>query len=83
MPQNECMAKKRNRTKRPQAGTAGEGGSHRRKKKRGLNGPSLVFIGLLVLAAAAIAIASVFDSGDGRPDCPPGQVWSDAHNHCH
>lgn len=81
MPQNEFMAKKKNRTKR-QGSSSRETGAPRRKKKRVLNGPSLVFIGLLVLAAAAIAIASVFDSGD-RPECPPGQVWSDAHNHCH
>lgn len=80
MPQNEFMAKKK-RTKRAHAGTTGAGAAPRRKKKRGLNGPSLVFIGLLVLAAAAIAIASMFDGG--RPECPPGQVWSDAHNHCH
>ena len=74
------MAKKKNRAKRPQSGTSRTGGAPR-KKKRGLNGPSLVFVGLLVLVAVAIAIASLFD-GD-RPQCPPGQVWSDAHNHCH
>jgi hypothetical protein len=80
MPQNEFMAKKKNRTKR-QGSASREAGAPRRKKKRGLNGPSLVFIGLLVLAAVAIAIASVMDGT--RPECPPGQVWSDAHNHCH
>ena len=74
------MAKKK-RTKRAQTGTAGGSAAPRRRKKRGLNGPSLVFIGLLLLAAAAIAVASVFDGG--RPECPPGQVWSNAHNHCH
>ena len=79
MPQNELMAKKKK--KRPHGSAMGESAAPRRKRKWRLNGPSLVFIGLLVLAAAAIAIASAFD-GD-RPECPPGQVWSDAHNHCH
>lgn len=83
------MAKKRNRTKRQKTGdstgrgaarTPAAGGASRSKKKRKLSGASLAFIALIVLAAVAIAIANMF--GD-RPDCPPGQVWSEAHNHCH
>jgi hypothetical protein len=52
----------------------------RSKKKRFLSGPSLAFIGLILLAAAAIAVATAFGN---RPDCPPGQVWSESHAHCH
>jgi hypothetical protein len=75
------MPKKRNRTKRQRTGGAATGGAApRSKKKRALSGPSLAFIGLILLAAAAIAIATAF--GD-LPDCPPGQVWSEAHAHCH
>lgn len=74
------MAKKRNRrsrrsrqTQQPQAG-----GSQR---KRRINTPSLIFIGLIVLMAVFVAVASLL--GDRAPSCPPGQVWSDAHGHCH
>ena len=31
---------------------------------------------------ASMVVASALTRGD-NPDCPPGQVWSDAHNHCH
>jgi hypothetical protein len=74
------MSKKRNRTKRQKTGGPAAGGAPRSKKKRGLSGTSLVFIGLILLAAAAIAIATAFGN---RPDCPPGQVWSESHAHCH
>lgn len=74
------MAKKRNRRKRQDAGGNAAGVASRSKKKRGLSGASLAFIGLILLAAAAIAIANAV--GD-RPDCPPGQVWSESHGHCH
>ena len=74
------MSKKRKRTKRQNAGGPAAGEAPRSKKKRGLSGASLAFIGLILLAAAAIAIATAL--GD-RPECPPGQVWSASHNHCH
>jgi hypothetical protein len=80
--QNGFMSKKRNRGKRRNAGGGGTGEAPRAKKRRGLklNGPSLVFIGLILLAAIAMAIANAI--GD-RPECPAGQVWSEAHGHCH
>ena len=76
------MTRKRNRTKRQKTGDATPGGTPRskKKKKRGLSGTSLAFIGLILLAAAAIGIAMAFGE---RPDCPQGQVWSEAHGHCH
>lgn len=74
------MSKKRNRAKRQKAGGAAAGEAPRSKKKRRVSGASLAFIGLILLAAVAIAIASVFSD---RPDCPPGQVWSESHGHCH
>jgi hypothetical protein len=43
---------------------------------------SLVFIALIVFFIAVAAAMSVW-TGSDRPSCPPGQVWSDAHNHCH
>lgn len=39
----------------------------------------LVLIGLLLIGLA-------FSRGDGDASarsCPPGQVWSEAHGHCH
>jgi hypothetical protein len=44
--------------------------------------PTKVFIGIIVLMIVVAAVASAI-SGRDNPDCPPGQVWSDAHNHCH
>lgn len=34
---------------------------------------------LIVLVLAAIALLG----GGSSVDCPPGTVWSDAHQHCH
>lgn len=39
----------------------------------------IAIIVLIVVLAAAVALIS----GDRQPRCPPGQVWSDEHNHCH
>jgi len=53
----------------------------KRRRTRGISG-TLVFvalIGFLVVVGAAMS----FWSGRDRPSCPPGQVWSGAHNHCH
>jgi hypothetical protein len=44
--------------------------------------PSKVFIAIIILMIAVAAISSAI-SGADDPECPPGQVWSDAHNHCH
>jgi hypothetical protein len=43
--------------------------------------PTIVFVAVIVLIILVGALASVFSGG--VPSCPPGQVWSDAHNHCH
>ena len=36
----------------------------------------------VVLVAALVVIGMMFFGGGG-PECPPGQVWSQAHGHCH
>lgn len=74
------MSKKRNRTKRQKTGRPAAGAAPRGKKKGVLSGPSLAFLGLILLAAVAIAVATAFSD---RPECPPGQVWSESHGHCH
>jgi hypothetical protein len=53
----------------------------RPKRKRGINTPSLIFIGIIVLTAVVIGIGSLI--GPDAPDCPPRQVWSALHGHCH
>jgi hypothetical protein len=41
-----------------------------------------LFVAVIVLGLVVAAIANALS--DWPPvDCPPGQVWSDAHNHCH
>lgn len=41
-----------------------------------------VLIALAVIAGLVL-IGLSFSSSDSTPDCPPGQVWSEAHGHCH
>jgi hypothetical protein len=53
----------------------------RPKRRRRINTPSLIFIGIIVLTAVVIGIGSRI--GPDAPDCPRGQVWSDLHGHCH
>jgi hypothetical protein len=74
------MARKQNRRARRsrQAEQPARGRSLRRQF---LNTPSLIFIGVIVLVIGIVAAARMF--GEDVPDCPPGQVWSDAHGHCH
>jgi hypothetical protein len=52
----------------------------KRRRPRGISG-TVVFIALIGVLVAVAAAMSLW-SGD-RPSCPPGQVWSAAHNHCH
>lgn len=45
--------------------------------KFGVLGIVVAFIiGLLIVGYA-------LSGGGGQQDCPPGTVWSDAHQHCH
>lgn len=37
----------------------------------------------LLLVVALVLIGVMLYSGGSTPDCPPGQVWSQAHGHCH
>lgn len=47
-------------------------------------GLSSLALTLILLAALVLGAMAFFgDSGGGQPDCPPGQVWSEAHGHCH
>lgn len=39
----------------------------------------LIALALLV----GLAVIGLSFSGNDTPDCPPGQVWSEAHGHCH
>lgn len=47
---------------------------------------TLVGIGLGVFILAGLLLMGLLMSdrlGSDRPECPPGQVWSEAHGHCH
>ena len=37
----------------------------------------------LVLVGTLLLIGNLFFGGGSAPECPPGQVWSAAHGHCH
>jgi len=43
-----------------------------------------VGVGVILLAGLLLVGLMMTDRlGDDTPDCPPGQVWSEAHGHCH
>lgn len=48
---------------------------------------SMSLIGILGIAVVVILgiwlLVTALSGGEGRGDCPPGQVWSEAHQHCH
>lgn len=45
---------------------------------------STLVVAVILIAALVLGALSFFgDGGGGQPDCPPGQVWSAAHGHCH
>ncbi len=37
----------------------------------------------VALALGLIIVGLALTGGDAPVDCPPGTVWSDAHQHCH
>lgn len=49
--------------------------------------PVLMGAGVLLLLLVGIVLLSMAfsgsDPGDANRQCPPGQVWSEAHGHCH
>ena len=42
---------------------------------------TLIAIGIAVLFGLIMAWSSL--TGGDQPDCPPGTVWSESHQHCH
>lgn len=42
----------------------------------------LSLIGLMLLVGAVVMLMSLDELGRS-PTCPPGQVWSPEHRHCH
>lgn len=58
-------------------------------RSRRLSFTSWVAIAALVAAAALLVFSLQREALGGRDDraepvaCPPGEVWSDAHGHCH
>jgi hypothetical protein len=55
---------------------------HQQQGRKSRFNATYLFIAVIVLGLAAVAIANALS--DGAPvNCPPGQVWSDDHNHCH
>jgi hypothetical protein len=73
--------KKQLRQRRPRGESRSAAPPGRRRRKLPVNTPSLIFIGVILLIIALVAVATLFD--DDAPLCPPGQVWSAAHGHCH
>lgn len=44
----------------------------------------LVLVGVILLFVFGLVMVGLALSGGDNPqDCPPGTVWSDAHQHCH
>lgn len=40
-------------------------------------------VALLVLLGVVLATFAFSGDRETQPDCPPGQVWSEEHGHCH
>lgn len=40
-------------------------------------------IALGVMILLGVLVVGGLLAGGGAVDCPPGQVWSEAHGHCH
>jgi len=51
---------------------------YKNKTIMGIGIGAFLLVGLLLFGAIATG-----QLGGDRPECPPGQVWSDAHGHCH
>jgi hypothetical protein len=75
------MARKQNRRARRSAQGPQQPARWKALRKQFLNPPSLIFIGVIVVVIGIIAAAQTF--GEDAPECPPGQVWSESHGHCH
>lgn len=44
----------------------------------------LGIVGLVIAVLLGLwLLSSTLSGGDSNPDCPPGQTWSEAHQHCH
>jgi hypothetical protein len=81
LPDWGVMSKKQNRRARRSQQNQ-QPSAARAVRKQFLNTPSLIFIGVIALMVAIVAAIQVFGNDD-VPECPPGQVWSDSHGHCH
>jgi len=42
----------------------------------------IVGLGIIVILGLWF-LATSLSEGEGQRDCPPGQSWSEAHQHCH
>ena len=38
---------------------------------------------VLAILLGLVIVVVALSGGDSRQDCPPGTVWSEAHQHCH
>lgn len=51
---------------------------YKNKTMMGIALGAFLIVGLLLIGSL---VSNQF--GSSQPDCPPGQVWSEAHGHCH
>ena len=47
-----------------------------------LSKTAMIAIAIVMLVGLVLGGIS-FMGKDSQPSCPPGTVWSEAHNHCH
>lgn len=43
----------------------------------------MIILVLVVAFGFALAWLALFGDGSGSQNCPPGQTWSNSHQHCH
>ena len=55
----------------------------RAEKKSAGNNKSLIYMGIFILIILLGSAAYYFNQKPEVRTCPPGQEWSEAHQHCH
>lgn len=77
------MAEKPNRNDPCHCGSGKKYKNCHMEKDNAKTGSKLGMIALVIAVLMGLWFAGMAISGGSSPDCPAGQTWSEAHQHCH